>query len=87
MKRLVEISEGTMESLLGENIQVWCLNYIYSGELVGVNKEDIVLRNAHVVYETGPLTDKQFKNAQPLPVEEWYIKTAVIESYGLAPQL
>lgn len=82
MKKLVEQVEGEgLESLLGEHVVIWCLNYIYSGKLIGVNSQDVLLEEASVVYETGPLQDKQFKDAQPLP-GPWYIRTATIESYG-----
>lgn len=82
MKKLVEEVEGEgLESLLGEYVTAWCLNYIYSGKLIGVNTDTILLSEASVVYETGPLCDPGFKDAQALP-GDWYIRTAVIESFG-----
>jgi len=39
------------------------------------------------VYETGKMTDKQFKFAEPVAAEELFVRTATIESYSLAPQL
>lgn len=88
MKRIIETTEADgMEKLLGEYVQVWCVNYIYAGRLVGVNKEDCVLADPQIVYETGRLTDKQFKMAEPCGVSELFIRTAAIESYALAPQL
>ena len=84
MKRIIETKEvpSGFESLLGEEIVVWCLNYIYSGKLVGINATDILLENPSVVYETGELTAKKFKDAQPLGVNEWFIRISCIESYG-----
>lgn len=90
MKRVVNVveSEGDgLESLLNEYVQLWCLNYIYAGKLIGVNKDDVVLSGAVVVYETGGLKDARFKDAQPVGVEELFIRTTCIESYSLAPQL
>jgi len=90
MKKIVTVTEVEgegLEALLGQNVQLWCLNYIYAGKLTGVNKDDVVLENAHLVYETGELNAKSFKDAQKLPGEEWRVRTSVIESYGLAPQL
>lgn len=90
MKRIVNVveTEGDgLQSLLGEFVQLWCLNYIYSGKLVGVNEHDVVLAEAVVVYETGKLTDKQFKFAEPVAADELFIRTAAIESYSRAPQL
>ena len=82
MKKLVEEVQGEgLESLIGETVVIWCFNYIYSGRLTGVNASDILLTDAKVVYETGPLCDPDFKDAQPLP-HDWYIRTAAIESYG-----
>src|SRR3990167_7470274 len=81
-----ETADG-LEKLLGEMFQLWCLNYIYSGKLVGVNTNDVVLEDAVVVYETGKMTDKQFKFAEPVASKELFIRTAAIESYSLAPQL
>jgi hypothetical protein len=82
-----EVQGDGLESLLGEMVQVWCINYIYSGKLIGVNTADIVLEDAVVVYETGKMTDKQFKFAEPVASKELFVRTAVIESYSLAPQM
>ena len=84
MKKLVkceEVEGQGLLALLGERVAVWCVNYIYSGVLSGVNTHDIELTDACVVYETGPLQGK-FKDAQDLPKGPWYIRTACIESYG-----
>ncbi len=84
MKKLVSVVEVDGEglaSLLGEYVTVWCLNYIYSGKLAGVNRDDILLEEAVVVYETGTLKGSAFKDAQALPTPQ-YIRTAAIESYG-----
>jgi hypothetical protein len=90
MKRIVNIVETTkdgLEKLLGEYVQLWCLNYIYAGKLVGVNEHDVVLAEAGVVYETGKLTDKTFKFFEPVGAPEHFVRIGMIESYSLAPQL
>ena len=90
MKKIVEVVEVEgqgLEALLGEDVMLFCLNYIYAGKLTGVNEKDIVLENAHIVYETGAFSDKKFKDAQALPVSEWRVKTSAIESYGVVHQL
>ena len=49
MKKVVTVQEVEGEGLagfLGQRITVWCLNYIYTGDLVGVNDECIRLDNA-----------------------------------------
>jgi hypothetical protein len=81
MKKYVEVSGEGLEGLMGEKVAIWCECYIYAGKLVGVNDADILLEDAHIVYETGLLTTKGFKDAQPLP-GPWYIRIAKIESYG-----
>jgi hypothetical protein len=83
MKKLVSVQEVDGEgltALLGEYVVVFCLNYIYSGKLTGVNTHDILLEEAKIVYETGPLCNKDFKDAQGLP-SNLYIRTACIEAY------
>jgi hypothetical protein len=82
MKKLVNVEEVEGEGLvglLGERVMVWCMNYIYTGTLKGVNAEDILLEDASVVYETGPLKSAS-KDAQELPAP-LYIRTSAIESY------
>ena len=84
MKVLTTIEERDNEGLLaliGKRVTFFCLNYSYTGTLVGVNDKDVKLADAAVVYETGAFTDKAWKDAQKLP-KEWYLRTATIESYG-----
>ena len=84
MKKLVKVEEVTGEGLLGlmgENVTLFCLNYIYAGKLVGVNDTFVKLENAKVVYETGAFSDPSFKDAQSLP-NDWYIQISAIESFG-----
>jgi hypothetical protein len=82
MKRLVEtVDSDGFDTLLGKKIVVWCMNYFYSGKLIGVNEQFIQLDDACVVYETGELTAKNFKDAQPLP-HTCFVRTSAIESYS-----
>jgi hypothetical protein len=73
-------NEGLM-ALLGKTVTFFCMNYIYAGKLIGVNKTCIKLENAHIVYETGPYTDKKFKDAQKLN-DCFYLQLDTIESFG-----
>lgn len=85
MKKIVSVTEVAgegLEALMGERVTFYCLNYIYTGKLVGVNSDCVLLEEAAVVYETGPYTDKEWKDAQPLP-GAWYIRTSAIESFGV----
>ena len=82
MKKIVqEVGGEGLEKLLGERVTLFCANYIYTGCLTGVNDTCVLLTDAGVVYETGPFTDKQWKDAQPLP-GDWYVQIGAIESFG-----
>ena len=82
MKKVVEDAQAEgLEKFLGEKITLFCLNYIYTGRLLGVNDSCVLLAEAAVVYETGAFNDKSWKDAQPLP-QNWYVQRAAIESFG-----
>lgn len=84
MKRLItETSETALESLMGKRVTFFCLNYIYAGELVGVNETAVALKNPSIVYETGAFTDSKYKDEQSLGVDEFFIATSCIESFGV----
>jgi len=83
MKVLVETKDGEgLEALMGQRITLFCMNYIYTGKLIGVNATCVKLTDAAVVYETGSLGDKSWKDAQSLP-RDWYVSTGAIESFGI----
>ena len=83
MQKIVEeVSGEGLEKLLGERVTFFCLNYIYTGKLMGVNASCVLLMDAAIVYETGELTDKKWKDAQPLP-RDWYVMLSCIESFGV----
>jgi len=84
MKKIVTVQEVDGEGmigLLGKNVIVFCLNYIYTGVLSGVNDTCIKLDNAAIVYETGAFSSNKFTDAQKLPFSV-YIKNAAIESFS-----
>ena len=84
MKCLVKEVEGEgLESLLGQNVALFCGIYIYAGKLVGVNENCVKLTNTKIVYETGGLCDNVWKDAQSLP-SDWYVTRQAIESFGQA---
>lgn len=83
MKRLVEEVEGEgLPSLLGQRVTLFCSAYIYTGKLIGVNDTCVKLTDASIVYETGPLTDKVWRDAQTLP-NDWYVQLTSVESFGI----
>jgi hypothetical protein len=83
MKKIVTDVEGEgLVKLMGETVTIFCACYIYTGKLIGVNDTCVLLQDAKIVYETGPLNDKVWKDAQPLP-NDWYVQIGMIESFGL----
>ena len=83
MKRLCEEVAGEgLESLLGEVVTLLCMNYFYTGKLIGVNADDVLLENASIIYETGEWSNLTWKDAQRV-CDKLYVRTATIESYGV----
>jgi hypothetical protein len=82
MKKLIEQVDGEgLEALMGERVTLFCLNYIYTGKLTGVNDTCVLLEDAAIVYETGSFDSKDWQDAQKLP-HDWYVQTSAIESFG-----
>lgn len=79
---VVEVPNEGLVSLLGQRVTFFCMNYIYTGNLTGVNDTCILLEDPAIVYETGPFNTKEWKDAQKLP-SSLYIQTAAIESFGV----
>ena len=83
MKKLVEeVSGEGLVKLIGERVTLFCSNYIYTGKLIGVNDECILLEDCGIVYETGSFDDKKWKDYQKLP-NQFYIMKQAIEGFGL----
>ena len=78
--RVEEVEAEGLIALLNENVMLFCCNYIYAGKLVGVNDKYVKLENAGIVYETGELCAKAFKDVQKLPSDQ-YVMTGSIESF------
>lgn len=82
MKKIVNEVQGEgLDKLLGKRVTLFCMNYIYTGTLTGVNDTCVLLTDAAIVYETGGFDEKNWKDAQKLP-HDWYVQTAAIESFG-----
>ncbi len=85
MKKTVQVieveNEGFM-ALLDEVITIFCLNYIYTGKLIGISSTCVLLENPSIVYETGDFSAKGWKDVQKLP-NQIYIQTGCIESFGI----
>lgn len=84
MKKVMEVVEVESEgflALLGETVTLFCMNYIYTGKLTGVNDTCVLLDDPSIVYETGPFTTKDWKDAQKLP-HSIYVQLSAIEAFG-----
>jgi hypothetical protein len=83
MKKLVEESGEGLEKLIGEKVTLFCMNYFYTGKLIGVNDKYVLLKDPYIIYETGPFDNKNWEDAQKLPKDEWYVMVHSIESFGI----
>jgi hypothetical protein len=84
MKKVITVTEVEGEglvALLGKRVMLFCLNYIYTGTLAGVNTTYVLLEDAAIVYETGAFDKKTFSDAQRLPFP-LYVQSAAIESFA-----
>lgn len=71
-------SEG-LSTLLGKRVTFFGVVYIYTGDLVAIDKTFAKLENAAIVYETGAFNDTKWKDAQNLP-HPVFVKLSNIES-------
>ena len=85
MKKLVNVQEVEgegLEALMGERVTLFCINYFYTGKLIGVNTDFVLLTDCGIIYETGPFTDKDWTDYQKLP-HDIYVRIPMIESFGI----
>ena len=83
MRVIVDEVDGEgLDAFLGKSITLWCVNYIYTGVLVGLNDTCLKLQDAAIVYETGSFTEAGWKDAQKLPGKFHYVQLSMIESFG-----
>jgi hypothetical protein len=82
VKRIVEDKQDGLEGLMGERITLFSLNYIYTGELVGVNERYVLLKDPAIVYETGAFNEPTWADAQALP-NELFVMLSCVEAFGV----
>ena len=83
MKKLItEDNNEVLMKLIGERVTIFCCRYIYSGKLIGVNDDCILLTDCGIVYDTGSFDKKYWSDYQKLP-NDWYVQKASIESFGI----
>lgn len=79
--KVVEVENEGLISLLDTNVILMCMNYFYTGKLVGVNETCVLLEDPKIIYETGEWSSKDWKDAQKLP-SPFYVNLSAIESFG-----
>ena len=77
---VVEVEGEGLQSLLGEKVILFCMNYFYAGTLTGVNSDCVLLENAGIVYETGSFSDKTWKDFQV--IGDVYVRISAIEAFS-----
>jgi len=79
-----EISPASigLPELLGRQIVLFCGVYIYAGRLSAIGDTTVRIESASIVYDTGPLLNKTWADAQCLPGPHWWVSIAAIESFG-----
>ncbi len=83
MKKLIEeTTESPLESLMGETVTLFCVNYFYTGKLIGVNDTCILLENPSIIYETGAWDETGWKDAQKL-TSDVFVMLSAVESFGV----
>lgn len=80
--QIVEVEDEGFIALMDKIITVLCMNYFYTGKLIGVNDTCILLESPSIIYETGRWDEDEWKDKQPLPTDKLYIQTSAIESFG-----
>ena len=80
--QVVEVENEGFLALMDEVITLFCANYIYTGKLIGINEDCVLLENPSIVYETGAFSEKNWKDAQKLPNQIYIMKSAV-ECFGI----
>lgn len=82
MRKLIELENEGYEKLLGKHVLIFCMRYIYTGKLSGVNEDKILLEDPYIVFETGAFDKTSFVDAERLGPKELFIVINSIESIG-----
>jgi len=82
MKKIIEVTDEGLEGLFGKNVTLFCINYFYTGKLVGVNDLCVKLESPSIVYDTGKWSDSNWADAQKLP-NDIYVMVSAVEAFGI----
>jgi hypothetical protein len=81
--KVIEVPGEGLIGLLGQRVTLFCEVYIYTGKLVGVNDNCVKLEDPAIVFETGDFKVPEWRDAQKLSNNIWYVQISKIESYGI----
>ncbi|MFW9899892.1 MAG: hypothetical protein ACFFDY_01235 [Candidatus Thorarchaeota archaeon] len=82
MKRIIETeTKQELEVYLDQQLFIFCGIYHYTGTLIAINDNFLILKNPYIVYETGAWQNKSWNDCQKLPTNELCIRLNSIESY------
>ncbi len=63
----VEKPASEYRKYIGKRPVFYCINFIYSGDVVAIEGGSVVLDNGVIVYDTGPHSDINWSDAGKLP--------------------
>lgn len=78
---LKDDGKNALVELIGKRLTFFCMNYIYTGNLVGVNEYSVLLEDPAIVYETGAFDTTGWKDAQKLP-HQIFVMLSAVEAFG-----
>lgn len=78
---IIDVEDG-LPVLLGKNVEIWCDDYIFIGKLIGVNGTCVKLQDPAIVYETGELDAKTYRDVQKFSQKFKYLMLSKIVSFG-----
>ena len=85
MQKLIqEVQNEGLVKLIGQQVTLMCACYFYTGKLIGVNDECVLLEDPAIIYETGAWSNKTWADCQSMGMKEWYVMKSMVESFGVA---
>lgn len=73
-------AEGLL-ALLQKPVLLLCANYFYTGTLIGVNDDCVLLKDPSLVYETGKWNTPGYTTVEKLHTDQLYVQKAAIEAF------
>jgi len=80
LRPVLEVENEGLISFLNKRITIFCMNYIYTGTLVGVNDSCVKITDGGIVFNTGDFCAKTWEDYQKLP-NDFYVQLSSVESF------